>query len=652
MALCSHKFLALNHHLSWKPRGIQNPNSRGNPNFPHLEAKASHSTTGASNFCQKGNVVRLSNMSLTGNKKGSSVFFQDSNFRKLRLGNVKTGEEGTRGRSNFRVRNQGGEGAGGADPSNEEGGGGERGSTNEPKSKGEIESLSSGSGGEELEGMESLEDDLFTEMFLESVTELMNNEISFAQFLKQATFIFLETLANSDFLKEMTWYDVDGKEVTEWSIERSHTFLLSRFGDIYSEVLMDSQSKAKRVDWILERELQRNLFAGSPFAVTAVKEGMEGERWFYGEVSGDPADAFRILDQQIKERFPDLVLNMSQDFEFDTPVCCIAYKDAMLTLPAVEGPLFFLLLAATIVFTNSLLRMDPEIISGGAALWNGCLVPLALLGVIGSAFLGQALCALAYKRPISPFYLPLPAPGFGLVGLTWRDLGLLPNRACLIDQSLASSAASAFFSFQLLTLSALPVPSSLTKLTIDYGWSDAPGALSNVILIDASLFSYSAVISELASHLSIATIPTPGGETLLAIGPFALAGILGLNMTALNLMPFGTLPGGRIMRGLGGLVGLLASSLVTAIVVIIFALMNPHSFWAWFGIGIAFSAISMYSMQRNELSSPGFIRTLLGFGFVGMAGFTLLPPTTFYWFFNQGPGALVEQLGMSLFLLN
>ncbi len=157
-----------------------------------------------------------------------------------------------------------------------------------------------------------------------------------------------------------------------------------------------------------------------------------------------------------------------------------------------------------------------------------------LMTILLSHELGHYFTARYYGCPVSPpLFIPMPPPFlFGTMGAIIRLRSLPDQRGELLDIGASGPLIGFFFSLialitgLLLSKSALPPPMG-----------------ASVIEFHSSLLIF---FIEGAFQSRI-----PVGE-ILEWHPLALAGWVGLYVTALNLIPLGQLDGGHILYGLFG----------------------------------------------------------------------------------------------------
>jgi len=155
----------------------------------------------------------------------------------------------------------------------------------------------------------------------------------------------------------------------------------------------------------------------------------------------------------------------------------------------------------------------------------------ALMGILLCHEMGHFVASLRHKvRATLPYFLPFPNM-FGTWGALIRMESPIPDRRALLDIG-AAGPLSGF-------LVALPI----TVIGLHLSRVVAPGAMApgTMLLGDSLLFKGLTYLIKGPLH---------GGDVMLH--PLALAGWIGLFVTAVNLLPIGQLDGGHVSYALFG----------------------------------------------------------------------------------------------------
>ncbi len=172
-----------------------------------------------------------------------------------------------------------------------------------------------------------------------------------------------------------------------------------------------------------------------------------------------------------------------------------------------------------------------------AMLQSGLPYALAILAILGVRELARYLSAHFHQiRATLPYFIPLPfLPG--TLGAFTQFRSPIPHRRALFDVGIAGALGGLIL--------ALPLLFWGLHHSVPVALSDKPQAIS-LEAFDPRLSILTAVIGKLALGSSLT------GETALNLHPVAIAALLGLVVTALNLVPVGQLDGGHIVHAMFG----------------------------------------------------------------------------------------------------
>lgn len=213
-------------------------------------------------------------------------------------------------------------------------------------------------------------------------------------------------------------------------------------------------------------------------------------------------------------------------------------------LKALNKPVLAIALLAITLFTTTLigairmagvdrtaLQSDPNL------LLQGLPYALALMLIIGFHESAHFLTATFYKvQATLPYFIPFPE-FIGTLGAFMQIRQPMPNRKILFDVSIAGPIAGFTIAIPVLIW-------GLAHSTV----VDLPTDVS-LLSIDALNPSFSFLLT-LLSQISL---PTPLGVNQgIDLHPVAVAGYIGLILTAFNLMPVGSLDGGHIVHAIFG----------------------------------------------------------------------------------------------------
>ena len=263
-----------------------------------------------------------------------------------------------------------------------------------------------------------------------------------------------------------------------------------------------------------------------------------------GQLKTTPTVAYQKIRENIQAQFGDRFVVVFQDGGSGKPFfALVPNSQPRQTKQRLTRPGLALGLLAATVFTTTLVGVGiangniAALESNPAVLLSGLPYALALMTILGIHELGHYLTARFYKiRTTLPYFIPIPF-FLGTFGAFIQMRSPVPNRKALFDVSIAGPLAGFVVTLPLLMWglahsTVVPLPEQPEMLD--------PDALNP---------SYSLLLT-LLSRLALGTQLT--ADKAIDLHPVALAGFLGLIVTALNLMPVGQLDGGHIVHAMFG----------------------------------------------------------------------------------------------------
>ncbi|MCI4369572.1 MAG: site-2 protease family protein, partial [Thermoplasmata archaeon] len=246
-------------------------------------------------------------------------------------------------------------------------------------------------------------------------------------------------------------------------------------------------------------------------------------------------------------------------------------------------------------------------------LYGGLSFALPLMGILGLHELAHFLVARRHHVEASlPYFIPLPPP-FVLFGTFGAFISLrepFPDRKALLDIG-ASGPLAGFL---------LSIPVTLLGM-----WLSLHAPVLSVANCGPTILGSNYGNLEIGSSIFWAALGQFVPVSLVNLHPVALAGWVGLLVTAINLLPAGQLDGGHVFRALfgdrsrfasyGAVVGLLALGVVTS-----------YFGWILFA-GLIFLLGVRHPPPLNDLSGLGVKRYLVGAAAVAIliTGFVAVP---------------------------
>ncbi len=266
-----------------------------------------------------------------------------------------------------------------------------------------------------------------------------------------------------------------------------------------------------------------------------------------GQIRTTPTQAYQQIKANIEAEFGDRFLLIFQEGFNGKPFFVLVPNTQAARNPSqpqkITRPGFALfLLVATLITTtlagSSIAGADPQqLVSDPRIFWQALPYSLGLMTILGIHELGHYLTARYYQiRATLPYFIPLPF-FLGTFGAFIQMRSPVPHRKALFDVSIAGPLAGFVITLPILLWGL--VNSELVPLTDQAGLFN-PEALNPKSSILLALLSKLALGSQLTSTSAI------------NLHPLAIAGFLGLIVTALNLMPVGQLDGGHIVHAMFG----------------------------------------------------------------------------------------------------
>ncbi|NJO42353.1 MAG: site-2 protease family protein [Cyanobacteria bacterium RU_5_0] len=203
------------------------------------------------------------------------------------------------------------------------------------------------------------------------------------------------------------------------------------------------------------------------------------------------------------------------------------------------------LLVATLITTTfagaMMMSAEQEIAWNVSTLLTGIPYALALMTVLGIHELGHYLAACHYRiRATLPYFIPVPPATifpFGTFGAFIQLRSPIPNRKALFDVGIAGP----------LTGFIITIPILLWGLAHS---TPTPIMEESGILNFESFRPTASLLLAILSKLALGSELT--ATSAIKLHPVAIAGCLGMIITALNLMPVGQLDGGHIVHAMFG----------------------------------------------------------------------------------------------------
>lgn len=300
-----------------------------------------------------------------------------------------------------------------------------------------------------------------------------------------------------------------------------------------------------------------------------------------GQLRSQPELAYQTIRDNINAQFGDRFLTIFQVGASNKPFFALVVnpeqqqekakkeKIAPLNRPGLAMGLVLLTLLTTTLagveianpnLTTKAWAANPALILSGLP------YALALMLILGIHELGHYVTARYYQiRATLPYFIPVPF-ALGTFGAFMQMRSPIPNRKSLFDVGIAGPVAGFIVTLPALiwglyNSEVVPLPEKPEVFNFN---AFNPNFSLLLIVISRLVLG-----SQLTTHSAI------------DLHPIAVAGCLGLVITALNLMPMGQLDGGHIVHAMYGQRAGAAIGQITRILVLLLSLIQPWLlFWA------------------------------------------------------------------------
>ena len=296
-----------------------------------------------------------------------------------------------------------------------------------------------------------------------------------------------------------------------------------------------------------------------------------------GKLQTAPEMAYERIKDNVENVFGDRFLVLFQESLQGQPFFALIPNPVTESQPETTSeplsrPWIALALLVMTIFTTTLigaemsgvtskeLQADPMVLSQGLP------YALGIISILGIHELSHYLTAIYYKvRTTLPYFIPIPF-FLGTFGAFIQMKSPVPHRRALFDVAIAGPLGGLVIALPLLywglsQSSVVPISSQ--------------GTLIQFQALDPRF----SVLLSLISKLALGATLKPG--MALDLHPLAIAGYIGIIVTALNLMPFGQLDGGHIIHAmLGQRVAIIVGQMTRIVVVILAFIRREFFLWA------------------------------------------------------------------------
>jgi membrane-associated protease RseP (regulator of RpoE activity) len=354
---------------------------------------------------------------------------------------------------------------------------------------------------------------------------------------------------------------------------------------------------------------------------------------YRGQLLGD--DSAAAYDQLAEALRPYNITPLFRNGEGEKQIVFLV--PSLAVRPSLGRPLVNLILFVITIFSAMLIGVEvpPEVAVSGDAMrytlrhiLDGWPFALSMMGILLAHEMGHYVACRYYKVPATlPFFIPAPfLSPFGTLGAFIAMRGIPKNKRILFDVGIAGPLAGLVIAVPVLLYGL-----SISQLgTISSGNSGLLEGNSLFYLFSKYLVFHKLLpepvsmngLSPLAYWLQylFSGHPIPFGGLDVQVDSVAWAGWGGLLVTALNLVPVGTLDGGHVVYGLFGekarrifpfMIWLLvAFSFLPALLTLSFANFN-YSWLLW--VAILFWLGNVRTTPLDDITELDPARRALGF---------------------------------------
>lgn len=338
-----------------------------------------------------------------------------------------------------------------------------------------------------------------------------------------------------------------------------------------------------------------------------------------GQLRSNPDRAYQTIRDNIKAKFSDRFLIAFQQDLQDKPFFALVpnpYQekaDSIQSQP-LSQPILALCLFLITLFTTTVAGVEMADIplddwqDNPSLLLAGLPYSIALMVILGIHESAHYLTARWYKiNATLPYFIPIPF-WLGTVGAFIQMRSPFPHRQALFDISIVRVLSGFIISLPLLILGL----SQSTVVPFD-------PKISGFLNFESLNPSFSFLLTVLSKFILGAGLTS---EHAINLHPVAIAGYLGLMITAFNLIPIGQLDGGHIVHAMLGQKTSLIIGQVARFLILILGLI--HSEFLIFALLLFFFPLQD-EPALNDVSELNNIRDIIGLSTLGLLLLIILP---------------------------
>ncbi|XP_068657620.1 probable zinc metallopeptidase EGY3, chloroplastic [Aristolochia californica] len=388
------------------------------------------------------------------------------------------------------------------------------------------------------------------------------------------------------------------------------------------------RTRQQETDWKTDEEFKK--FMGNPSIEAAIKlEKKRADRKLKEldiETDGNPISGFfkRVVrDRLAKEK--ERLEKAEEAFKaLDLNKVCVVQPKAEIDLQFESTKLstpwgYISAIALCVTTFGTIALMSGFFLKPGATFddYIADVIPLfgGFLTILGVSEITTRLTAAHHGVKLSPSFL-VPSNWTGCLGVMNNYESLLPNKKALFDIPVARTA-SAYLTSLALAISAFVVDGSFN------GGDNALYVRPQFFYNNPLLSFIQLAIGPYADDLGN-VLPNAVEGVGVPVDPLAFAGLLGIVVTSLNLLPCGRLEGGRIAQALFGRNVATLLSFGTSLLLGIGGLSGSVLCLAW-GLFATFFRGGEEIPAKDEITPMGDERYAWGFVLAVVCFLTLLP---------------------------
>ena len=338
-----------------------------------------------------------------------------------------------------------------------------------------------------------------------------------------------------------------------------------------------------------------------------------------GQLRSNPDRAYQTIRDNIKAKFSDRFLIAFQQDLQDKPFFALVPNPYQEKADSIQSqplgqPILALCLFLITLFTTTVAGVEMANIplddwqDNPSLLLAGLPYSIALMVILGIHESAHYLTARWYKiNATLPYFIPIPF-WLGTVGAFIQMRSPFPHRQALFDISIVRVLSGFIISLPLLILGL----SQSTVVPFD-------PKISGFLNFESLNPSFSFLLTVLSKFILGAGLTS---EHAINLHPVAIAGYLGLIITAFNLIPIGQLDGGHIVHAMLGQKTSLIIGQVARFLILILGLI--HSEFLIFALLLFFFPLQD-EPALNDVSELNNIRDIIGLSTLGLLLLIILP---------------------------